>query len=147
MSVSWLPQTEPTRRFDQAGMNSSASRQREGQTPSQPVKFELTEQTREAIDNYLAAAKKKKPASSSSAAVAGGTDLLRRDSTLAWSANGLPALVWTRDSSGRIHCAEPKRPLSTAGLATCGQSSFYWDTRKLKVRCATWGLRSTTLSS
>jgi hypothetical protein len=58
----------------------------------------------------------------------------------------LPALVWTRVSSGRIHCAEPKRPLSTAGLATCGQSSFYWDTRKLKVRCATWGLRSTTLS-
>jgi hypothetical protein len=110
----------------------------------QPVKFEMTEQTRESIDNYLATARKS-PANFSSAAVAGGIDLSRRDSMPDWSANGLPASVWTRGSLGRTHCAEPKRPSFTAGLATCGQFSFCWDTRKLRARCATWGLRSTTL--
>jgi hypothetical protein len=45
----------------------------------QPVKFEMTEQTREAVDSYIGAANKK-PGSSSSAAVAVGIDLSRRDS-------------------------------------------------------------------
>jgi hypothetical protein len=111
----------------------------------QPVKFEMTEQTR-GRSIITSQPPRKSPASSSSAAVAGGIDLLRRDSTPDWSVNGLPALVWTRDCSGRTHCAEPKRPLSTAELATSGQFSFSWDTRKLKARCATWGLRSMTLS-
>jgi hypothetical protein len=95
----------------------------------QPVKFEMTEQTREAIDNYLAAAGKS-PANLPSTAVAGGIDLSRRDSMPDWSGNGLPASVWTQGSLGRTHCAEPKRPSFTAGLATCGQFSFCWDTRK-----------------
>lgn len=111
----------------------------------QPVKFEMTEQTREAIDNYLAAARKKP-----GEFLFGGRR--RRDRPITtrqyarlvgqWIAG---ASVWTRGSLGRTHCAAPKRPSFTAGLATCEQFSFCWDTRKLKARCATWGLRSTTL--
>jgi integrase len=111
----------------------------------QPVKFELKEQTREAIDYYLATAKKK-PGEFLFGGRRGRDRPITTRQYARLVSQWIAALVWTRDSSGRIHCAEPKRPLSTAGLATCGQSSFYWDTKKLKVRCATWGLRSTTLS-
>src|SRR5438132_10259869 len=50
-------------------------------------------------------------ASTFSAAVAVGIDLSRRDSMPDWSANGLPALVWTRASLARTHCAEQRRQL------------------------------------
>ena len=60
----------------------------------QPVRFEMTEQTREAIDNYLRAANKK-PGEFCLAVVADVTCQSRHDSTRDWLANGLLALGWT----------------------------------------------------
>ena len=106
----------------------------------QPVRFEMTEQTREAVDSYIAAAKKK-PGEFLFGGRRVGIGLSRRDSTPDWSANGSPALGWTQASLGRTHCAEPRRPSSTAALATCGRCSFCWGARRLRARCAISALR------
>jgi integrase len=110
----------------------------------QPVRFELTEQTREAVDSYIGAACKK-PGEFLFRGRRGRGPTYHNDSTRGWSANGLGALDWTRDSLARTHCAEPRRPSSIAALATCGRCSFSWGTRRSRARCAISALRSMTL--
>ena len=111
----------------------------------QPVRFEMTEQTREAIDCYIEAANKKP-----GEYLFGGRRGRNRPITTRQYARlvcqCLPALVWTRASSGRTHCAEPKRPSSTAALAICGPCSSCWGTRRLRAQCAISALRSMTPS-
>jgi hypothetical protein len=89
----------------------------------------MTEQTREAIDNYLAAAGKKP-----GEFIFGGRRGRDRPITTRQYARlvgqWIAGIGRTQGSLGRTHCAEPKRPSFTAGLATCGQFSFWWDTRK-----------------
>jgi|SRR5580704_3863915 hypothetical protein len=108
---------------------SKKSRYRAAEEDGQPVKFEMTEQTREAIDNYLAAAGKKP-----GEFIFGGRRGRDRPITTRQYARlvgqWIAGIGRTQGSLGRTHCAEPKRPSFTAGLATCGQFSFWWDTRK-----------------
>jgi len=91
----------------------------------QPVKFEMTEQTREAIDSYIAAAHRK-PGEFLFAGRRGPGRPITTDSMPGWSVNGLQTLGWTRASLGRIGYAEP-RPLSFTGI--CEQYSFCWGTK------------------
>jgi hypothetical protein len=60
-------------------------------------------------------------------------EMMAERSVTRWSANGLPALASTQASLARIHCAEPRRHSSTAALATCGQCSFCWGTKRLII--------------
>ena len=86
----------------------------------QPVRFEMTEQTREAIDDYIRAANKK-PVSTSLLAVAAATELLRHGNMLGWSASGSPASGSTPACLAHIRCAEPRRHSFTVAPATCAQ--------------------------
>src|SRR5438132_11380106 len=66
----------------------------------QPVRFEMTEQTREAVDSYIAAAKEK-PGEFLFGGRRGRDLPITTRQYPDWSVNGLPALVWTLGSSGR----------------------------------------------
>jgi hypothetical protein len=74
----------------------------------QPVKFEFTEQTRQAIDDCVKAGRK--PGEFCSQAVLIVTDAFQRGSTLGLCPNGLRASGWTQSASVRTHYGEPKRP-------------------------------------
>jgi integrase len=86
----------------------------------QPVRFEMTEQTREAIDDYIRAANKK-PGQHLLPAVAAATELLRHGNMLGWSASGSPASGSTQACSAHIRYAEPRPHSFTAAPATCAQ--------------------------
>jgi integrase len=73
-----------------------------------PVRFELTEQTRQAIDEYLRL-NGRKPGEFLFAGRGGNGLASRRVNMLAWLLSGSRASASTRSSSARIHCAEPKR--------------------------------------
>ena len=66
-----------------------------------PVRFELMEGTRQAVDDYLKATGKNQASTCSSADV-GRAEALRPDSTLACSENEAPASGWTRTCLERI---------------------------------------------
>jgi integrase len=75
----------------------------------QPVRFELTEQTREAIDAYVRTAGRKPgeflfPSRATAAAA------LRRGTTRGLCRGGSPASGSTQIASARIHCDGPRRP-------------------------------------
>ena len=110
-----------------------------------PVRFEMTEQTREAVDEYLRATGGK-PGLSSSPAAAAAIGASRPGSMLGLSPGGSPASGSTRASMGRIRYAEPKRPSSTAVQAICARCSCSWATPRSKAPSAISGLRSMTLS-
>jgi hypothetical protein len=74
----------------------------------QPVKFEFTEQTRQAIDDCVKAGRK--PGEFCSQAVLIVTDAFQRGSTLGLCPNGWRASGWTQSASVRTHYGEPKRP-------------------------------------
>jgi integrase len=72
-----------------------------------PVRFELTEQTRQAIDEYLRITRRKP----GEFLFAGAATIVvsRNVNTHVSSANGSPASASTRSSSARTRCAEPRR--------------------------------------
>ena len=72
-----------------------------------PVRFELTEQTRQAVDEYLRATNKK-PACSQAVAVPKKAS--PRANMRAWYRIGSAVSGWIRGYMGRIHCDAPKRP-------------------------------------
>ncbi len=111
----------------------------------QPVRFDMTEQTREAIDNYIDAARKK-PGESLFGGRRGRDRPIttRRYARLVcqWIASiGLGPSFFGTHSLRRT-----KATLITAARATCGRCSFCWGTRRSRARCATSALRSMTLS-
>ena len=71
----------------------------------QPVKFELTEQTRQAVDDYLRTARKK-PGQLLFAGRGDAGGVSRHDSMHGSSPSGSPALGWTPVGSVHIHCDE-----------------------------------------
>jgi integrase len=75
----------------------------------QPVRFELTEQTRQAVDDYIRVAGKK-PGEALLSADAVRDGAYRRGSTRGSSPSGLAASGWTPTSSAPIHSEGPKRP-------------------------------------
>jgi len=75
----------------------------------QPVRFELTEQTRQAVDEYLRATGKK-PGEFLFTGRRSSKRSRRRGSTLVSSPSGLPASASTRTPSGPTPCAGPRRP-------------------------------------
>ena len=102
----------------------------------QPVEFAMTEQTREAIDNYLAAARRKP-----GEFLFGGRRWRDRPITTRQYARlvgqWIAGIALDPRFLGTQWLRRTKATSFTAGLATCGQFSFCWDTRKLKARCAT----------
>ena len=74
----------------------------------QPVRFELTEQTRQAVDDYLKAVGKK-PGEFLFTGRHGLGRCLTTRNTHGSSPTGLPASGWIRTSSARIHSDEPRR--------------------------------------
>jgi hypothetical protein len=105
---------------------------------------EMTEQTREAVDSYIGGTRKKPGEFLFSSRPGRDRPITKRQ--YAWLVGQWVAGIGLdRGSSERTHCAEPKRPSSTATLATCGQYSSCWGIRRSRARCATSGLRSTTL--
>jgi integrase len=111
----------------------------------QPVRFEMTEQTREAVDSYIGATRKQPGEFLFSGRRGRDRPITTRQYArlvCQWIASiGLDSSFFGTHSLRRT-----KATLIYRRTGNLGQSSFYWDTRKLKVRCATWGLRSTTLS-
>jgi hypothetical protein len=85
----------------------------------EPVRFEMTEQTREAVDSYIGAAIKK-PGDFLFGSRRG------RDRPIATRQYARLVCQWIasvgldRASLAHTHCAEPRRHSSTAALATCG---------------------------
>src|SRR3984957_15394844 len=74
-----------------------------------PVRFELSEQTRQAVDDYLKAANKGL-GSSCSRAVVVPTATSQRANMRALYRSGSEASGWTQGCSGRIHCGAQKLP-------------------------------------
>ena len=74
----------------------------------QPVRFELTEQTRQAVEEYISVAGKSRATFSLLAAVE-PVAASPRASMRASSRSGLRASASTRTSSLRIHCAERRQ--------------------------------------
>jgi integrase len=74
----------------------------------QPVRFELTEQTRQAVDEYVRAFGRS-PVISCFRAVGMVSGLLPYANMQDWSINGWRALGWMRTVSERILLGEPKR--------------------------------------
>src|SRR6516162_9087927 len=91
----------------------------------QPVRFEMTEQTREAVDSYIAAANKKPGEFLFAGRRRGDRPITTRQYArlvCQWIAGiGLDPSFF-----GRTHYAEPRPPLSTAALATYGRYSSCW---------------------
>jgi integrase len=75
----------------------------------QPVRFELTEQTRLAVDEYLRATGKK-PGEFLFTGRHSSKRGMRRGNTLVSSPSGLPASASTHTSSGPTPCVGPRRP-------------------------------------
>jgi integrase len=108
-----------------------------------PVKFELTESTHQAIDDYLRSTCKK-PGDCLF------TDRRRPECSLTtrqyarllsgWLAGiGLDPHLFGTHSLRRT-----KATLIYGAQAACGPCSFFWDIRKLRAPSATWELRSMT---
>ena len=74
-----------------------------------PVRFELTEQTRQAIDDYVRTAGKK-PGEFLFAGRRAQVGASRRGSTLGSSPTGSPASGWTPNSSVHTRSDVPRRP-------------------------------------
>lgn len=73
-----------------------------------PVRFELSEQTRQAADDYLRGTGKR--AGVLSLAVAAKTAAQQRGSMPVSCRSGSEASGWTPGSLGRVQCNEQKRP-------------------------------------
>ena len=97
----------------------------------QPVRFEMTEQTREAVDSYIGAAGKK-PGEFLFGGRRGRDRPITTRQYARLVSEWIASIGWTRASLARTHCAEPRRHTSTAALATCGRCSFCWGTRKIE---------------
>ena len=89
----------------------------------QPVRFEMTEQTREAVDDFIRAANKK-PGQHLFTADAAATVRLRHGNMLGWSASGSPASGSTQACLAPIRYAEPRPHSFTAEPATCAQCNY-----------------------
>lgn len=74
-----------------------------------PVRFELSEQTRHAVDEYLSGTGKR-PGEFLFTGHRGLTAVSQPANTLALSPSGSAALDWTRACSAPIHCDAQKRP-------------------------------------
>ena len=85
---------------------------------TRPVRFELTEQTRQAVDEYLKTASKKPGEFLFSGRGGPGRCMTTRQYARLVS-SGSPASGWIRTSSGRTHFDEPRRLSSIAIRAIC----------------------------
>jgi integrase len=111
----------------------------------QPVRFEMTEQTREAVDCYIGGTGKK-PGEFLFGGRRGRDCPITTRQYARLVGQWVASIGWTRAFLGHTHSAGPRRPSSTAAPATSGPCSSCWGTRRLRARCAISALRSTTLS-
>jgi hypothetical protein len=93
------------------------------QKTGQPVRFEMTEQTRGRSTTTLEPPTRIR-VSTSLPAVAAATVVLRHGNMLAWSASGSPASGSTQACSAHIRYAEPRPHSFTAAPATCAQCNY-----------------------
>ena len=114
------------------------------QKTSRPVQFEITEQTRAAIRDWLARWPASERASSCSRAASITSRISRRDSTLGSSIAGSSAPVWIARLMERTLCGGPRRRRFTRRPATCEQCSCCLGIRNSKAPSVTSESRSTT---
>jgi hypothetical protein len=93
---------------DQTGADTLRTAQPSDRKTGRPARFELSEQTRQAVDDYLKAAKKEGPASSCSQVGVVLSVALQHDNTRALFRNGLAASDLIRGFSERIRSDEPR---------------------------------------
>ena len=116
--------TRPTYAEDVAPYGNAVDRATVRQKKTgQPVRFEMTEQTREAVDDFIRAANKK-PGQHLFTADAAATVRLRHGNMLGWSASGSPASGSTQACLAPIRYAEPRPHSFTAEPATCAQCNY-----------------------
>ena len=111
----------------------------------QPVRFEMTEQTREAVDSYIGATSKK-PGEFLFSGRRGRDRPITTRQYARLVCQWIASIGLDPSFFGTTHCAEPKRHSYTVALAICGRYSFCWATRRSRAPCAISALRSTTLS-
>jgi hypothetical protein len=111
-----------------------------------PVQFEITEQARSAIGEWLAAFDTRR-GRYLSRAVFGSSRISRPGSTPASSINGWSAPVLIARRKARIRCAERRRLKFTERPATCERCSCCSATRSWRAPCAISGSRSTMRSA
>jgi hypothetical protein len=87
-----------------------------------PVKFEVTEQTRQAVDTYIAVCRKK-PGDYLFVGRGGLVAASPRGNRHACSRSGSTPLAWTPRCSACTRSAAPRRASSTGEPATCGRFS------------------------
>ena len=92
-----------------------------------PVKFELTESTRQAIDDYLRATGKKPGDRLFTGRIGPGYSVTTRQYARLLS-GWLTSIGLDSHLSERIRSVEQKRPLSVGALATCERCSCFWGT-------------------
>ncbi len=110
-----------------------------------PVKFELTESTRQTIDDYLRATGKKRGDCLFTGRRGSGCSLTTRQ--YARLLSGWPAGIgWILTCSERMRSVEQRRPLSIGAPATCEPCSCFWGTPKSRAPSGTWELKSTMRS-
>ena len=110
-----------------------------------PVRFELTEQTRQAVDDYIKAAGKKP----GEFLFSGRGDHNRCMTTRQYArlvSNWLATIGLDPHLSPRALCDAPKLPSSTVEPATYVPCSCCWDIRRSRAPSDTWALKSMTHS-
>jgi integrase len=101
-----------------------------------PVRFELNEQTREAIDDHIKVGDKKPGEFLFASRRNCGRCMTTRQ--YARLVSGWIASIGLDPSFlGRTRCVEPRRRSSIAAPATYARSNCYWDTLKSRARYAT----------
>jgi len=109
-----------------------------------PVRFELTENTRQAIDSYLKFSRKKPGEFLFTGRRSGQSMTPRQYGRLV--SNWLIGIGLDPHIYGTHSLRRTKATSYTVALAICARCSFYWSIRRSRAPCAIWGLRSTTLS-
>lgn len=97
-----------------------------------PVRFELSEQTREAVDAYIRAAQRRRVSSCSQADAIPAT-LSRPDSMPVLYPGGSPGSAWIQHCTALIRFAAPRPHSSIARPATSVPSSCCWATAKSRA--------------
>jgi hypothetical protein len=104
----------------------------------------MTEQTREAVDGYIAAAHKK-PGEFLFGGRRGRDRPITTRQYARLVSQWIAGIGLDPSFLGRIRYAEQRRPSFTVALAICAQYSSYWAIRRSRARYATLALRSMML--
>ena len=109
----------------------------------QPVRFEMTEQTREAVDDYIRAANKK-PGQHLFTGRRGGDRAITTRQYARLVGKWIASIGLDPSLFGTHSLRRTKATLIYVAPATCAQCNYCWGIRRSRARCATSVSKSTT---